>query len=202
MAEQFSLSDEYNNNEYIFYKQHEKDALQILFPASATEKWSVTGIYLAAEKAVPSLSREELNSVINHFQNSIRSREKFSLRFHFAPKQKQMRHAKWTGMVGRIIKLAKQTAAVVDTTPESSVATQLTLNVFEDGKQCPGNHRAEQKKVEELEDVNIPVTIFLRFLEDVEMCVAQVEALWKRVAAGEMRLATASMRSYLLPHVG
>lgn len=38
---------------------------------------------------------------------------------------------------------------------------------------------------------------FLRFLEDIELYVAQAEHLWQRVAEGLMHMSTASIR--LLP---
>jgi hypothetical protein len=214
MAEQLNFSDEHNNNEYYCYKKHEESALQILIPAKATETWSVADIYRAAEQAVPLLSKEQLSTVVDHLQKSIRSRKSFSLRFRFAPKQKRTGHDYWAAMIGRLIKLAGPEAAVVVahdqrrlgklTSTGSFVAPQIpTLDVFEDGKQCLGDHPAEQEQFEEPEEANISAAeaIFLRFLEDIELCVAQAEALWKRVVAGEMYLATASMRLYSLPRV-
>jgi hypothetical protein len=57
----------------------------------------------------------------------------------------------------------------------------------------------DEEKTEEFEDADMTAgkATFPRFLEDIELCVAQAEHLWRRVAEGLMHMSTASIR--LLP---
>jgi hypothetical protein len=207
MAQRCSLREEHNSNDYYKYKTHEKNALQILLPANPCTGWSVNQIYHAAKQAVPLLGKRQLNSVVSHLQQSTQAREKFSLRFRFAPMEIQNRHANWADMIGRIFKLAKSETARHQrwqgklTTTESVTVPHQPITNDLISERCLGDRpTAEQEHHERLEDADISAdkAIFLRFLEDIELCIAQAEALWKRVAAGKMHLSTASMRWYLL----
>lgn len=172
MAEQFKVDGEYNNNnnEYFKYKYHEAKAFEILFTDDTLDKpTTLKQFRLAAERVVPLRDKRELDTAIDHLKQSLLSRQKHSQRFHYAPLRQRHGHDFWSQLIQHIISLIQ---------PEAT----------------------EQEQNEEIEDANISAdaATFLRFLEDIELCVAQAEALWRRVAAKEMHLSTASMCLYPL----
>ncbi|XP_014561854.1 hypothetical protein COCVIDRAFT_22111 [Bipolaris victoriae FI3] len=74
------------------------------------------------------------------------------------------------------------------------------LNDPEDSEKCPSDCPiAEQEQPEEPEysTTSADQVLFLRFFEEIESCVAQAEALWRRVALTELDLSTASILTSL-----
>jgi hypothetical protein len=169
MAEQHSLQDEHNGTEYFKYKKHEADAFKNLFPGVPYRTWTLKKLRLAAEQVIPSLDKKQRNTVIDHLKQSLLSRQKHSLRFRYAPLRERHGHGFWFQLIQHIVDISNSEVA-------------------------------EQELNEELGDADVSVNNadFSRFLEDVELCVAQAEALWRIVKVGEMHLSTAATRLYPL----
>lgn len=200
MTEQLSSNGRYDANEYFRYKSHEKEALKILFKGDDHKQQSVQEIYRAAEQAVPLLSRGDLDLVLDHLEKSTVSRRNFSVRYRFAPKRSQTGHAYWAGMMQRICELAQQTVSNTAARDQHGQERLALLYDRKDSEQYSGDHvKAEQEQSKELEDspISADQAIFLRFLEEIESCVAEAEALWERVVSKELDPSTAAICLYL-----
>lgn len=151
------------------------------------------------------LSQGECSEVFCLLQNSTKLRQKFSLRFFFTPKQIQIRHAYWVDVIERICKLAQSKMADVAAHDQHGQGKFTLLNDPEDSEKCPSDCPiAEQGQPEEPEysTTSADKVLFLRFFEEIESCVAQAEALWRRVALTELDLSTASICIYPVPCAG
>ncbi|KAI1685649.1 hypothetical protein KJE20_03614 [Pyrenophora tritici-repentis] len=164
MSEGFSSKDEYNQNGCFQYKWHEANAFKILLSGTYKRSMTLRQLHLAAEEAAPKLDKKQLSVVIHHLKESLALRQNYSLRFRHAPLQHRRGHDFWSGLIQHIIDFANP-------------------------------HAPDEERTEEFEDVDMTAgkATFLRFLEDIESCVAQAEDLWRRVAKGKAHISTASI---------
>jgi hypothetical protein len=173
MANELGLN---GNNEYYRYKQAEKEGFSVLFPDKLYSALSAKEVERAAKDAVSSLDSQKRNQIVDCFAKSLSLRETHSSRFRYAPLQSRRGHEYWSNLVQRIIDFAKLGATIEEHTehPEDTVGES---------------------------EISVDKADFLRFLEDVERCIAQAEALWVRVGEGKLPFWTASMRAYYFPRV-
>lgn len=155
-------------NEYFKYKKDEADGFAILFPSAPYQEWKLTHLREAAKLAFPSLEPAQQNAVIKCFERSSEGRRSYASRFRYAPRIYQAGHDFWMKLLQYIISLGCPAAA------ESSIES----------------HKDSAISVNEAS--------FVRFLEDIELCVTQAETLWRRVAEGILPLSTASTCTYSL----
>lgn len=178
MAMDSKSSGDYSNL-YITYKTEEKGAFESLFPMQKWREWSLTRLRAGTESVALLLTREQRESIINSFQRSIGARKDYSGFFGYVPPQSRLRHDRFVQLLGSLIDVLKA-AALPKAEPPKEAVFQLT---------------------EALDNVSVDEAAFLCFLEDIELLVQQAVALWSRVAAGNLCLSTASMRTCCIPFV-
>jgi hypothetical protein len=196
MAEGSSLV---NSNAYYKYKKHEADAFKIIFRDTSYKTWRLEWILHNAKQTVPSLDKKQLNAVIDHLKQASELRKKHSLRYQHAPLQERTGHDYWSQLIKKITDVANSKAAedqvgklqatTTEATVISAVSTDLQATTTEATEAAEERIRELQATTISFNEVN-----FLRFVEDIESCIAQAGALWQRVAAGELPLSTASIR--------
>lgn len=167
------------SNLYFTYKAEEKNAFEGLFPKQKWREWSLTGLRAKTERVALLRTTDQRESIINSFDKSIGARKDYSEFFGYAPPQSRRRHDKFVELLGSLIDVLKAAALPKAEPPKEAVPQQT----------------------EAFENVSVGQAAFLCFLEDIELLVRQAVALWSRVAAGNLSLSTASMRTCCIPFV-
>jgi hypothetical protein len=176
-------------NDYIRYKERERAAFKILFPDISTREMELKELFVIAQEVIPSLHTLQRNAVHEELEESLALRKTYSLRFKYAPLQKQKAHAEWCKFIRRIVRLIAASNEAKDPISQEArneeVESHIAINLEDDNEQ-----------IENSEYANILAgdAIFLQFLEDVEIYITQAQVVWERVKAGETRLSVASMR--------
>ena len=174
-----SPNDEHDSDLYCRYKAFESQAFGSLFPDQPYREWTLREFSSNAKDVIASLGPEKRKPIIDQLERSTEARERYSLRFRYAPKESQLRHAGFVELVKGIIALLK--------------AVGSKCKAPTDGIPQQGQALGEDESMDEVS--------FLRFLEEIEMLVGDAVLTWSRARAGEIRLSTASTRSYPLHFV-
>ncbi|PVH91147.1 hypothetical protein DM02DRAFT_664303 [Periconia macrospinosa] len=161
-------------NDYFKYKQHEATAFGMLFPLQSHTDLTARQIFVAAKKAIQSLDGGRLQQIDCHLRESIQLREKHALRFRSSPLRQRRGHEFWNRLIQKLID------AVTDTRSERELQR---------GVESGGDVAAEPEE----DALSAHEAAFLRFLEDLNLCVNQIEAHWRRAMEGELGLSAAAM---------
>lgn len=166
-------------NNYFWHKQYEKWAFDILFPGEDHKTWTSREVRLAAQHRAAALEETDRKKVFDYLKESASSREKYRSRFKYAPFQQQRGHDNWVKLIQYI---------------SSLISLDIAAEPLEEPEDKFSDASAKQTVILEDTDISANGAAFLRFLEDVELCVGQAEALWQCVKEKKLLISTASMR--------
>ena len=220
-----STSPDGNYDElYYRHKLKEIKVSNDIFPGQNWKEWSLRRQLQELKKVAPSLTRIKRNSIIQTWEQAGKDRKEFaSIFFPYQPKDQRYRHDWYhTTFLKWCIEVLKEWASPITETPEAIVSQQVetlqNLSIKQKETPEPASDTGKEALDEEVEILGAEIldktsdeanfldktsdeANFLYFLEDLERLVDQAVDLWRRVAAGHLRLATAANCLYYLRFV-